>query len=557
MKKMKAVLCAINSKYIHTNLAVRYIKAYADKYCENAECIILEDTINSDINETLRAIIEINADVAAFSCYIWNIDRVICICRLLKEKNPDITVILGGPEVSFNAHEYLKSIADYIVCGDGEKSVTALINALSKCEEIPHGLGICYRKNAEYLISESYCEKNLFEIESPYTDEYLSVVRERIAYIESTRGCPFSCAFCLSGSDKGVRFFDEDYVKNAILRLWNSGAKTTKFIDRTFNSKRSHADMIIGFILENYSHMPKMCFHFEIAADILAESTLDLLKSAPKGLFQVEAGLQSFNHHTLEAVSRKTDTDKICENVKKLVSFGNIHTHIDLIAGLPYEDFASFRESFNKAYSVGAHMLQLGFLKLLHGSKLRDEAEKHGFVYSDKAPYEIVSTAWIDAEDMDKLRQVEDANEKIANSGRFRRALDYVLSVTKMTPFDLFLGFGKKESMALDDYTALVFEYFASIDGVDKAVLRDKMCCDRLATNKSGKLPKCLQILDKMLAKVTYLLENNPGTASIKGVKRGVCILYSENKAVYADYVENSDEYELNYVGIDELTEVC
>ena len=320
-----------------------------------------------------------------------------------------------------------------------------------------------------------------------------------------------------------------------------------KFIDRTFNANKAHCEMIIKFILDNHEKMPKVCFHFEIAADILADSTIELLSKAPKGLFQIEAGLQSFNHHTLEAVMRKTDTDKICENVKKLVSFGNIHTHIDLIAGLPYEDFTSFKDSFNKAYSVGAHMLQLGFLKLLHGSRLRDEAVNHGFVYSVEAPYEIISTKWITAEEMNKLRQVEDANEKIANSGRFRRSLEYVLSVSGMAPFDLFFGFGKKESMPLDDYTALVFEYFSSIDGVDKAVLRDRMCEDRL--------PKCLQIKDEMLARVTYQLEINPETAPLKGVKRGICILYSENKVLYVDYIGNVEEYKINYVRLDSFAE--
>lgn len=549
---MKIVLCALNSKYIHTNLAVRYIKAYADAHSKNAECVIVEDTVNGNINETAEKILAYNPDAVAFSCYIWNISHMLTLCKLVKSAKSDIITILGGPEVSFGPSEYAAlDYVDYIQCGDGEKSMTALFDALSDGSDIPKGFGICCKN----IIEMPYCEKKLCDIESPYTEEYLSSVKGRIAYMESTRGCPFSCAFCLSGADKGVRYFDDEYVKNAIMTLWNSGAKTVKFIDRTFNANKEHCDMIIRFILDNHEKMPKVCFHFEIAADILADSTMELLSKAPKGLFQIEAGLQSFNHHTLEAVMRKTDTDKICENVRKLVSFGNIHTHIDLIAGLPYEDFASFKDSFNKAYSVGAHMLQLGFLKLLHGSRLRNEAENHGFEYSSEAPYEIISTNWVTAEEMDKLRQVEDANEKIANSGRFRRSLEYVLNASGMTPFDLFYGFGKKESMPLDDYTSLVFEYFSSLDGVDKAVLRDRMCEDRLVTNKSGKLPKCLQIKDKMLARFTYQLEMNPETAPLKGVKRAVCILYSENKVLYVDYAENKEEYELNYMKLGDFTE--
>ncbi len=551
MKKNKAVLCALNSKYIHTNLAVRYIKSFVDVHCQGAECVLVEDTVNGNIHDTAKKILSLSPDIAAFSCYIWNIEQILEMCERIKSQKPDTTIVLGGPEVSFNPEEYIeKSYVDYVVCGDGEKSVSALFDYISHGGAFPENLGICYSSHSKNIISAPYCEKNLGCIESPYTEEYLSAVSGRIAYMESTRGCPFSCAFCLSGADHGVRFFDDDFVKNAILKLWNSGAKTIKFIDRTFNANKTHAEMILSFILENYEKMPKVCFHFEISADILADSTIALLSSAPRGLFQIEAGLQSFNHHTLEAVSRKADTEKICENVKKIISFGNIHTHIDLIAGLPYEDFDSFRDSFNKAYALQAHTLQLGFLKLLHGSKLRTEADSHGFVFSENPPYEIISTKWLTVKDLGKLRDVEDANEKISNSGRFATSLAYVLEKSALSPFDLFLDFGKKESMPLDDYTSLVFEYFSNLKNIDKAVLRDKMCCDRLSSNKSGRLPKCLQIEDKKLADITYRLETNPDTAPKKGVKRLVCILYSENKVVYADYDGKTEKTILNFVEI-------
>lgn len=551
----KAVLCALNSKYVHTSLSVRYIKAYADKHCKNVKCSIVEETINQDINETAKKILAEKPDIAAFSCYIWNIEQVLEICEVVKKENSETVIVLGGPEVSFNPKDYLKnSDIDYVQCGDGEKPITVLFDCIATGENIPEGFGICYKYGEEFVISSPYCEKDLDSIESPYTEEYLSAVNGRIAYMESSRGCPFSCAFCLSGADRGVRYFSGEYTEKAILKLWKSGAKTIKFIDRTFNAKASHADGIISFILENRQNMPdNVCFHFEISADILRDSTINLLKTAPSGLFQIEAGLQSFNHHTLEEVSRKTDTDKICENVKRIISFGNIHTHIDLIAGLPYEDFESFRDSFNKAYSVGASMLQLGFLKLLHGSRMRNQTEEYGYEYSDKAPYEIISTKWVSSEEMKLLKEVEDANEKIANSGRFERALEYVLSACGKTPFDLFLDFGRKKPMPLDDYTALVFEYFSCLEGVDRAKLRDLMCCDRLSTNTSGKLPECLKIQDKLLAKITYQLEINPETAPKAGEKRAVCILYTEDKAVYADYNKNTPKggkIKLNFVDL-------
>ena len=551
----KAVLCALNSKYVHTSLALRYIKAYADKHCKNVKCSVAEETINSNLNQTAKKILEGKPDIAAFSCYIWNIEQVLEICTALKKESPQTVIVLGGPEVSFNPKDYLKNPdIDYVQCGDGEKPITVLFDCIATGENIPEGLGICYKYGDEIVVSPPYCEKDLDCIESPYTDEYISEINGRIAYMESSRGCPFSCAFCLSGADGGVRFFSDESTENAILKLWQSGAKTIKFIDRTFNAETSHADRIISFILENRINMPeKVCFHFEVAADILRDSTMNLLKTAPAGLFQIEAGLQSFNHHTLEKVSRKTDTDKICENVKRIISFGNIHTHIDLIAGLPYEDFESFRDSFNKAYSVGASMLQLGFLKLLHGSRLRNQAEDYGYVYSNKAPYEIISTKWVSSEEMNLLKEVEDANEKMSNSGRFERTLEYVFSVCGKTPFDLFLGFGKKKPMPLDEYTALVYEYFSSLNGVDRAKLRDFMCCDRLSTNTSGKLPECLKIQDKLLAKITHQLETCPETAPKTGDKRAVCILYSQNKVVFADYNKNTlkgGKVKLSYVDL-------
>lgn len=537
-KKKKVLLCALNSKYIHTNLAVRYIKAYADKNSTACEFSILEETVNTGVEKVFEDILKTSADIIGFSCYIWNIGYVKELCRRVKEVCPKTVIFLGGPEVSFNPQDYIKlQYIDYVQCGDGERAISILADCIAGDSSIPENYGICYSNCGNAVLSKPYIEKDLTKLESPYTEEYLWAVKGKISYIESTRGCPFSCAFCLSGQDKGVRYFDEDYVKRAIIKLWMSGAKTIKFVDRTFNANAEHANKIISFILEQYEKMEnKVCFHFEIAADILKESTLSLLEKAPAGLFQIEAGLQSFNEMTLSSVMRKTDTDKVCENVKRLIKAGNIHTHIDLIAGLPHEDINSFKESFNRAYSVGANMLQLGFLKLLYGSRLREQTVENEMTFSHDAPYEVKSTGWLSEKDLDTLKNVEDPCEKISNSGRFKCSLAYVLEKCGKTPFDLFLGFGRKEPMPLDEYTALVFENFSALPCVDKAVLRDKMCRDRLITNTSGKLPDCLKIPDKNLAKITYLLESDPETAPGKNVKRAVCILYTENKVIYADY---------------------
>lgn len=557
-KCKKAILCALNAKYVHTALSVRYIKAYADKHCQNVSCTILEETINTKSSVISDMILDLKPDIVAFSCYIWNINSVIEICAKIKQQSPKSIIILGGPEVTYNAEYYLNNTnIDYVQCGEGERPMSVLLDCIALSEAIPDNIGVCYKKDEKIHLSVPYCEKNLSLIESPYTEEYIETVKGRIAYIETTRGCPFSCAFCLSGGQKGVRYFDDEYVKESIIKLWKSGAHTIKFIDRTFNANKNHANSIISFILENKDSMPEgVCFHFEVAADILSDSTMELLLSAPYGLFQIEAGLQSFNHETLEAVSRKTDNEKVCQNVKALAERNNMHIHIDLIAGLPYENLESFKDSFNKAYLVGAHMLQLGFLKLLYGSSLREKARDFGFEYSNSAPYEIMSTKWLSREDMLIIKEAEDANEKISNSGRFKNTLEYVLEVSGKTPFDLFCGFGKKLSMPLDEYTKLVFEYFSKLPGVSKAKLRDIMCCDRLRTNRSGKLPECLKIKDALLSKVTSELQNNPKTKPQAGTKRAVCILYTENTAVYVDYDEKNaknTEYKLNYVNLDDL----
>ena len=455
---------------------------------------------------------------------------------------PQVPIILGGPEVTFNPEPYLADgMCDYVLCGEGEIAFTRLCDALIADEDILEGCGIAYwdKTARKAVLPEPIVCEDLAELESPYTPEYLAKLPGRIAYMESSRGCPFSCAFCLSGACRGVRNFPMESVKRAILLLWRSGVNTVKFIDRTFNADRKRAEEILLFILENYPNEPSVSFHFEVAADRLAPTTLALLENAPRGLFQLEAGLQSFNPKTLEAVARHTDLDKLCVNVRRLLASGNAHIHVDLIAGLPYEGFDSFRDSFNKAYALHADMLQLGFLKLLYGSALRESADEYAYVFDENPPYEIRSTAWLSAHEMEVLHGVENACDRLHNSGRFGKTLEYVLQSTGLEPFDLLRAFGAKPAMPLDQYTALAFEFFASLDGVERAVLRDKMCRDRLMSNRSGKLPDCLKIKDTRLAAVTAALGAMPLHAPKEHMRRAVCLLYSEKTVVYADYPMN------------------
>lgn len=544
---MKAVLCALNAKYIHTNLAVRYIKAFVDKHTKGIDAEIIEETINTKEEIILEKLLQKKPSVILFSVYIWNAQLALRLCKKIRERTPEILIVLGGPEVSFCAKEYLSyPFVDFVQCGEGERPTAVLLESLSNGTQIPKSYGICYKQNGNFVLEEQYAELDLNDLESPYTPEYLSAVSGRLAYFESSRGCPFSCAFCLSGACKGVRNFNLDYVKDALLKFLESNVKTVKFVDRTFNTDRERANEIISFLLEHSGEKPKVCFHFEIAADILKESTLKLLKKAPKGLFQIEAGIQSFNEKTLSAVTRKNNVDKVCENVRALLDNKNVHTHVDLIAGLPYEDYESFKVSFNRAYDLHADMLQLGFLKLLHGSRLRAEKEKYGFVFESHAPYAVKSTIWITEEEMARLYDVEDANEKIHNSGRFGKSLSYVLEVSGKTPFDLFLGFGRKPSMSLDAYTEELYHYFCSLPNVDETVLRDLMCVDRLRTNSTAKLPEVLKIKDARKKKIANALPSVE-----KNTKRAICILYSKGQVVYADYKEkDTPPYHLNFVDL-------
>ena len=564
MKKLKAVFCSINSKYIHSSLSVWYLLASAKKLCkEEIELSVVEGTINENEDEIIKRLLDKKPDLIAFSTYIWNIKTVLSVSEKIKTATPKTKILLGGPEVSFNQKDVLSEnpFVDFISSGEGEKSVPLLLNALS--EETDADIkGISQRKWDSIIINEGEV-LSVEDIPSPYCEEYFQSLKNRIAYIESSRGCPFNCAFCLSGKEGKVRFFDLAKVKENMLSLSNHGAKTVKFVDRTFNCNKNHAREILTFIKENYgAKIPSdVCFHFEIAADILDSELFEIIEKLPEGSVQFEAGIQSFNETTLRRINRKTDLCKVKENVKKLLSFGNCHIHIDLIAGLPEEDFDSFRKSFNEAYELHANMLQLGFLKILHGSPMSEQRELYPCEYSFEPPYEVISTPWISEDELKTLHKCENELERLYNSGRFSRTLSYVLSKTNMQPFDLFIKMadfllekGEKGSIPLDKYTNLAFEFFSSIEGIDRAVLRDKMLLDRITTNNSDVIPEALKVEDKKLSKVKKaFVKLYPPQ---KGEKRTVAILYTENKAVLVRYENKnpvSGEYPFTECRIDEL----
>lgn len=551
---MKTVISMMNSKYIHSSLAPWCLLAGVRAFCdEKIEAKVVEGTINEDYQNIVCRFVSENADVYGFSCYIWNIEFVKKIASVVKEKT-DAVIVFGGPEVSYNASEILDecSFVDFVLSGEGEESFASLCTCIAKNKDFSAVNGLCYRENGKNIISEPVVSHK--EPVSPYCEEYFASLGGRIAYIEASRGCPFSCAFCLSGRCSSLVLFDIDRVKDEILLLANSGTKTVKFIDRTFNAKKDRANEILSFIIDNYGKkIPcDVCFHFEIDGGTLHESTLQLLEKAPIGLFQLEVGLQSFNCETLRAVHRNPDTTKLENTIKRLLVCGNMHIHADLIAGLPNENLDSFKVSFNRLYSLKPNMLQLGFLKLLHGSELREKSDNFGCEYSKKAPYEVIYTDCLSKEDMYIIHNAEDAVDRLYNSGRFRKTLDYLICECGFAPFDLFASFGEftrnKTNIPLDEYLGLVYNFFVS--KANKNVLRDRLVCDRLSSNSSGVLPECLKISDVRLRRIKkYLAEN----MKIKG-KVSCAVLYSENKVVYCDYKKKNPvtgNYELSFLEID------
>jgi radical SAM superfamily enzyme YgiQ (UPF0313 family) len=509
--------------------------------CKNAglsECEIkvVEGTINENEEDIYERIMAEKPDFIGFSCYIWNIERILSLAKRIKDEG--VTVALGGPEVSYRQRDLLERypFIDMIISGEGEEALTKLIGALSENRDI-NIRGVSLRKNGEIFISDGETV-DFGSVASPYCKEYFESLGGRIAYIESSRGCPFSCAFCLSGRCGKVRFLPVERVKSEMLLLCEMGAKTIKFVDRTFNCNPKRAAEILQFIGDEYGKsIPSgVCFHFEIAADILTGELFDVISALPVGAVQFEVGIQSFNEKTLSEINRKTNVKLVESNVKRILSYGNCHVHIDLIAGLPLEGYESFIEGFNRAYRIGANMLQLGFLKILYGSPMAENKEKYPCVYGSVPPYEVISTPWISERELDLLHICENELERLYNSGRFSRTLEYVARF--ISPYDLFLGFGEflidkgeKGSIPLDKYVCLAYEYLSVIRGVDKIRLRDLMLLDRISTNNSDVIPACLKVPDNRLRKLKGMV----------GKRCTVAILYSENVAVYCDYTEGKN----------------
>jgi len=498
---MKTVIVSLNAKYIHSSLAPWYLKACCGE--KHGEVCVLEFTINDNMDHILMDIYGQNADILAFSCYIWNISRVLMLIANIKKIRPELKIILGGPEVSFESKELMECnpSIDFIIAGEGEISFPKLLECLHySSDDFSEIEGLYYRDSAGKVITPSktvaYVE-DINGIPSPYTEEMLlSIGKSKIAYFESSRGCPFSCSYCLSSVSKGVRFFDMERVKSDIFRLIGAGVKQIKFVDRTFNCNKKRALEIISFAIENGGNTN---FHFEAAADLFDDEMLDLLRTAPIGQIQFEIGVQTTNRYALEAVDRKTNLDRVFYNTSRLREKGNIHIHLDLIAGLPFEDMDSFIKSFNDVYNLEPNQLQLGFLKLLKGSRIRRDAHLHGYIFRDYPPYEILSNSYMSFDDIVELKGIEEIVERYYNTGRFAGTLKYIADrLYHSLPYVFYRDFYRYNSgkgymrrpVALNRLYDVIFDFVRENFGPeDTDAVNELLKFDFLSSDKSGSLP--------------------------------------------------------------------
>lgn len=482
---MNIILSTLNAKYIHTNLALRYLKgALLPAY--NAEMV--EYTIKDPAFNIVSDLFQKNPDVVGFSCYIWNIEETIKVIRMLRTVMPDGKIILGGPEVSYDVHDWLRKIPeiDFIVMGEGEVSIVELIEHIDGKRPLEDVRGICFLEDGKMKIHAQPPKVDLRELPSPFRfEEDQSELGKRIQYIETSRGCPFSCQFCLSSIEVGVRYFNREKIKEDIRYLMSNGARTIKFVDRTFNISRSYAMEMFQFLIDE--HVPGVVFQFEITADIMRPEVIQFLNdNAPKGLFRFEIGVQSTNDLTNELVKRRQNFQKLMRTVTMVKDGGKIDQHLDLIAGLPEEDYASFRNTFNDVFAMRPEELQLGFLKLLRGTGLRVEAPKYGYTYVDVAPYEIFSNNVLTFDDIVRIKHAEDVLEKYWNAHRMDHTIEYLVTDVFDTPFDFFQQFGtywenrgwSRIGHQLEDLFNRLLEFLRTLPHVDIAVVESLMVLD-------------------------------------------------------------------------------
>lgn len=480
---MKILLAACNAKYIHSNLAVYDLQAYASDYADHI--VLKEYTINQQKDDIMRDIYLEHPDVVCVSCYIWNLSFVKELMADLIKILPGADFWAGGPEVSYDAEKFLTENSEFkgVMVGEGEETFKELAGYYveKNPQDLKNMTGICYR-DGDQIIHNGW--RQIMDLSSiPFIYKDLSEFKNRIIYYESSRGCPFSCSYCLSSIDKKLRFRDTETVKKELQFFIDNKVPQVKFVDRTFNCKHDHAMAIWKYINEHDNGVTN--FHFEISADLLREEELQEMSTMRPGLIQLEIGVQSTNPDTIKAIHRTMDFEKLKGIVDRIHSFGNIHQHLDLIAGLPYEDYDSFRHSFNDVYALKPQQLQLGFLKVLKGSHMMEMCREYGIVYKTQEPYEVLSTKWLDYDHVLKLKTVENMVEVYYNSGQFQNTLEYLekffpdaFSIyERLGSFYMEKGYGDVSHTRMRRYEILL-EFLEDVPEISIDQVKDQMVYD-------------------------------------------------------------------------------
>lgn len=512
---MKVLLAAINAKYIHSNLGIYSLKTYGEKMlkewglAEQAEISLAEYTINHQMEQILQDIYKRKPDVIGFSCYIWNISYVKVILADIKKVLPDVKIWAGGPEVSYHGEAFLKEepAVDLVMMGEGEITFAHFLKALLEGEDLKQVPGLMVR-NADGTFTDTGFRQvmDMSQIPFPYAFMDMKELEHRIIYYESSRGCPFSCAYCLSSIDKKLRFRSLDLVLPELEWFLQAKVPQVKFVDRTFNCKKSHAMAIWQYIRDHDNGVTN--FHFEIAADLLDKDELDLLSTMRPGLVQLEIGVQSTNEKTLEAIRRKTDIEEIREITETINSWHNIHQHLDLIAGLPWEDLESFKKSFNDVYEMEPEQLQLGFLKVLKGSYMEELIPTCDLLYSAAPPYEVLCTKWLSYGDVLELKDIEEMTEVHYNSRQFTCTLKE-LEKEFDTPYEMFsfmAGYYNKNHLFGISHSRIArYEIFWKI--IQERLEKNGKCETQGKPENGGVSEKLEQYRDLLMTDL-YLREN-------------------------------------------------
>ena len=488
---MSIILTTLNSKYIHTNLAIRYLKANAPEF----DITLREYTLKDTLENILEDLLSRKPKIIGFSVYIWNVEKTLQLIKLLKEKDPTLTIFMGGPEVSYDFDVWFsRSPIDYIIYGEGELSFKELMEALHGRREVSEVRGIVYRNlvTNEPVQNPAAPILDPKEILSPfYFEEDIPHLPNRIQYIETSRGCPYSCQYCLASVDNKVRYFDMEKVKDEIRYLMKNGAKTFKFLDRTFNINKKYALEMFNFIIEE--HLPGTQFQFEITADIMPTELIDYLNEhAPAGLFRFEIGIQSTYELTNQLVKRRQNFDKLTTNILRIKEGEKIILHLDLIAGLPEEPYDRFEQSFNDVFDLRPEELQLGFLKMLRGTGLRKQANEFGYEYDEFAPYEMKRNNALSEEDVHNIHLAEEILERYWNAHRMDYTIAYLVDGPfKASPFAFMQQFGAYWEnryswikYQLSDLFIRLYDYLESISYEELQTVLSYMKLDYLAQSK-------------------------------------------------------------------------